>query len=290
MDILPPGIFTNYFPLTGPPYPATTPSARTKLAGERAFLSENGESTIIRPSLIFGPGDSFFTRFSTLAKYLPFLPVFGGGTSRFQPVYAGDVAKAVEVATRSDESVVQDTGGKIIEAGGPDVFTYREIMKLVLTYSGLSSRRIILSLPFWVGYIQGFFLEKLPESLFTVTRDQVKQLQADNKESASAIAEGRTIADLLVKHPTAGVSTAAQDAHRLKENPREVLKSVYDILPLYIGPRGTADKTAFEKMQSGKRTHGRVTVMEEGSGTHEAVKKMTAEADRIRAERKARGE
>lgn len=156
-------------------------------------------------------------RFSTLAKYLPFLPVFGGGVVRFQsvhypcaakglsdqyrPVYAGDVARAVEICCRSDPKVVEQVGGKVIEAGGPDgqfafarflaqtfdtlcidqgnadngpVFTYREIMQLVLRFNGLQGRRLIISLPYWVGMIQGWLLEKLPESLFTVTRDQVR--------------------------------------------------------------------------------------------------------------------
>lgn len=62
----------------------TFPSQRTKWAGERAFLSADPTATIIRPSIVFGPGDSFFTRFATLAKYMPFLPVFGGGVVRFQ--------------------------------------------------------------------------------------------------------------------------------------------------------------------------------------------------------------
>jgi len=91
--------------------------------------------------------------------------------------------------------VVAQVGGKIIEAGGPEsesplprhnsnrstshlligpVFTYREIMQLVLRYSGLQGRRAIISLPYWLGMIQGFFLERLPESIFTVTRDQVR--------------------------------------------------------------------------------------------------------------------
>lgn len=133
-------------------------------------------------------------------------------SSYFRPVYAGDVARAVEICCRDDPKVVEQVGGKIIEAGGPEgksnlvcfsrssaseshihhrltsayptVFSYREIMQLVLRYSGLQGRRIILSLPYWVGMIQGFFLEKLPESLFTVTRDQVSSslfvgLQAD---------------------------------------------------------------------------------------------------------------
>jgi NADH dehydrogenase len=117
-----------------------------------------------------------------------------------RPVYAGDIARAVEICCRDDAQVIQAVGGKIIEAGGPEgmfrvplvsgppqqqgqseeeetdgnsVFTYREIMELVLRYSGV--KRFILSLPYFVGMIQGFFLEKLPENLFTVTRDQASR-------------------------------------------------------------------------------------------------------------------
>ena len=106
-----------------------------------------------------------------------------------RPVYAGDIARAVEICCRDDPKVVAQVGGKIIEAGGPDssfhppviarpslmsaAFTYRQIMQLVLRYSGLKGRRAIISLPYWLGMIQAFFLEKLPESIFTLTRDQV---------------------------------------------------------------------------------------------------------------------
>ena len=108
-------------------------------------------------------------------------------------MYAGDVARAIEICCRDDPKVVDLVGGKIIEAGGPDgtcglfcidawslmtVFTYKEIMQLVLKYSGFQGRRLILSLPYWVGMVQGFFLEKLPESIFTVTRDQVRLADA----------------------------------------------------------------------------------------------------------------
>jgi len=105
-------------------------------------------------------------------------------------VYAGDIARAVEICCRDNPKVVAQVGGKIIEAGGPDsespisepaldpslkltAFTYREIMQLVLRYSGLEGRRAIISLPYWLGMVQAFFLEKTPESIFTVTRDQV---------------------------------------------------------------------------------------------------------------------
>lgn len=114
---------------------------------------------------------------------------------QFRPVYAGDIARAVEICCRDDPQVIQVVGGNIIEAGGPEgacnhqpsccaanlassadwaVFTYRQIMELVLRYTGM--KRFILSLPYFVGMIQGFFLEKLPENLFTLTRDQVRSL------------------------------------------------------------------------------------------------------------------
>ncbi|TDL28025.1 NAD-binding protein [Rickenella mellea] len=153
--------------------------ARTKGLGEEAALSTCPDATVIRPSLVFGPGDGFFARFSKLAKFMPFLPVFGGGTSRFQPVYVGDIARVVEICSRTEDLAVRQlTDGKIIEAGGPQVYTYKEMMKLVLEYSNLT--RPIMSLPFASGMIQGFFLEKLPPNLFTVSRDQIEQLKYDN--------------------------------------------------------------------------------------------------------------
>lgn len=107
-----------------------------------------------------------------------------------RPVYAGDIARAVEICCRDDPQVIQAVGGNIIEAGGPEgqsssqfrvptartrtdtpVFTYRQIMELVLKYTGM--KRFILSLPYFMGMVQGFFLEKLPENIFTLTRDQV---------------------------------------------------------------------------------------------------------------------
>lgn len=131
-------------------------------------------------------------RFATLAKFLPVMPVFGGGTSRFQPVYVGDIARIVEIISRGDPEVDKMVSGKIIEAGGPDgkskscllvfaellmhicstVFTYKELMELTLKYS--NKWRPVVSVPFAVGTAQGAVLEKLPENLFTVTRDQVR--------------------------------------------------------------------------------------------------------------------
>ncbi|WWC61805.1 uncharacterized protein I303_104390 [Kwoniella dejecticola CBS 10117] len=212
---------------------------RTKALGEKAILENHPSATIIRPSIVFGPGDSFFNRFASLAKWLPFLPVFGGGVSRFQPVYAGDIARAVEICCRDEPEVIKQVGGRIIEAGGPDVYTYRQIMQLVLRYSGYEGRRAILSLPFWIGKIQGFFLEKLPENLFTVTRDQVEQLRSDNIVSPHPPLFSLNFQDLLKSFPSSLPSSAPGQAG---------LTSVESILPTYLG---------VQDRQEGKRTHGR---------------------------------
>jgi len=113
------------------------PYARTKGLTEISVLKICPDATIIKPSLVFGPEDDFFNvclcfcegltsnraveqRFAKLAKFLPFLPVYGGGKTRFQPVYVGDLARAVEVISRMDPSIESQISGKIIEAGGPD--------------------------------------------------------------------------------------------------------------------------------------------------------------------------
>ncbi|WVQ82141.1 hypothetical protein IAT38_004269 [Cryptococcus sp. DSM 104549] len=226
---------------------------RTKAKGENALRETNPGATIIRPSLLFGPGDSFFTRFASLAKFLPFLPVFGGGIVRFQPVYVGDVARAVEICCREDAEVVRQVGGRVIEAGGPDIFTYKQLMQLVLTHTSLS--RPIISLPYWAGTLQGFFLEKLPTNPLTLTRDQVEQLRHDNIVSPHPPLYSLSFEALLKAFPSSAPSSAPPgDAG---------LRSVEDILPRYIGGG---------EREEGKRTHGR------RSGSFEEVKKMGGKA------------
>jgi len=154
------------------------PYMRTKGLAEKAVFQFCPDATVIRPSLVFGPDDDFFNKFSRLSRFLPFLPVFAGGKSRFQPVFVHDVARAVEVITRYDGKSKDPYRGKIIEAGGPEVFTFREIMELVLKYNRRS--RPIISLPLLIGMLQGVVMERLPANLFTVTRDQLKQLTMDN--------------------------------------------------------------------------------------------------------------
>ncbi|THH19063.1 hypothetical protein EW146_g2038 [Bondarzewia mesenterica] len=161
---------------------SSIPYERTKALGEEAVFSVCPDATVVRPSVVFGPGDEFFARFASLSRVLPFMPVFDGGLTRFQPVYVGDLGRCVEVITRRDEEVRRKVEGKIIEAGGPDVFTYRQIIELVLEYTHRT--RPIISLPWTVGRLQGAIMEYLPPNIFTLTRGQVNQLKHDNVVSS----------------------------------------------------------------------------------------------------------
>ncbi|PKY40431.1 NAD(P)-binding protein [Rhizophagus irregularis] len=152
---------------------SNVPYAKTKALGEIVVREICPNAIIIRPSIVFGPEDDFFNRFVKLTKYLPFMPVFSGGKTKFQPVYVWDVANAI-VKSSSDPKFY----GKTFELGGPNVYTYKEIIQLTLNQAGI--RRPIISLPWSIGMIQGFFLEKLPPNLFTITRDQIKLLRKDN--------------------------------------------------------------------------------------------------------------
>ena len=150
--------------------------ARSKAAGEAAVTAAFPKAAILRPSVVFGPDDQFFNRFAALARLSPVLPLIGGGRTRFQPVYVGDVAAAV-VAALDDPAAA----GKIFELGGPRVYSFRDLMKIVLRETG--RRRLLLSLPFALAMIQGLFFELLPTP--PLTRDQVRLLRHDNVVNAA---------------------------------------------------------------------------------------------------------
>jgi uncharacterized protein YbjT (DUF2867 family) len=169
--------------------------ARAKRRGEELVLAATPEATIFRPSILFGPNDDFFNRFAGIARLSPFLPLVGGGHTRFQPVFAGDVAaaiaKAVDGATRP---------GSIYELGGPDVYTFRELMEFTL--ATIERRRLLLPLPFGVAKLQAAIFElasKLPLRILSkplLTRDQVELLRYDNVVSDTARRDGLTLEGL----------------------------------------------------------------------------------------------
>src|SRR5690606_18317481 len=158
--------------------------ARTKAAGERAALETVKNAVVFRPSVVFGPEEGSFRRFALMARFSPFLPLIGGGHTRFQPVYVGDVAEAI---ARSVDGQLQ--GGRIYELGGPEVLTFRQCMEKMLAI--VERRRWLVPIPWWAARLLGSVLGLLPRPM--LTRDQVVQLASDNVVSERAEAEGRTL-------------------------------------------------------------------------------------------------
>ena len=149
--------------------------ARTKAAGEAAVKSAFPQATVLRPSIVFGPEDQFFNRFARMARLTPVLPLIGGGHTRFQPVYVGDVADAVAAAVER-----QDAAGKTYELGGPEIRTFRELMVLMLRE--IERRRLLVPIPFAIASLQGALLQLLP--MPPLTLDQVRLLKRDNVVTA----------------------------------------------------------------------------------------------------------
>jgi NADH dehydrogenase len=158
--------------------------ARTKAAGEQAVLAAAPGATIIRPSIVFGPEDDFFNKFASLARFLPALPLIGGGKTRFQPVFAGDVAAAI-----ADAAEGHAQPGTIYELGGPDMRTFKELMQFVL--KTIERKRLLLTLPFFAAKMQAAILQFMPKPM--LTPDQVELLRVDNVVSDAAQRDGRTL-------------------------------------------------------------------------------------------------
>jgi uncharacterized protein YbjT (DUF2867 family) len=168
--------------------------ARTKAAGEAAVLERFPDAVILRPSLVFGPEDQLFNRFAALAGFSPFLPLIGGGRTRLQPVYAGDVAEAIAVACAG-----QGKPHTVYELGGPEVVTFRELLDKTMAWSG--RRRLYLRLPFGLAKLGALLTVPLPNGMRPLTVDQIRMLQVDNVVGKIAEAEGRTLAGLGIEHP-----------------------------------------------------------------------------------------
>jgi len=166
--------------------------ARSKAAGEKAAKAAFPDTTVLRPSIVFGPEDGFFNLFAGLARTFPILPLIGGGTSRFQPVYVGDVADAV-MACLDDKA----TAGETFELGGPKVYTFKELMELIL--AEIRRKRLLVPVPWPIARIQAKVLEKLPKPLLTT--DQLIQLGRDNVVGPDA----KTLADLGIEATAAEV-------------------------------------------------------------------------------------
>ena len=167
-------------------------SDRPKAEGEEAVRAAFPQATVVRPSLVFGEDDHFFSRFAAMIRSSPLVPLIGGGTTKFQPVFIGDmVAGMAEVVRRPD------TAGKTYEFGGPQVYSFKELLELLMT--ALNRHRILLPIPFALAEMQAAFLELLPNP--PLTRDRVRLLKTDKVVSGTE----STLGDLGVQ------------SHRLEE-------------------------------------------------------------------------
>ncbi|MDQ2632225.1 MAG: complex I NDUFA9 subunit family protein [Pseudomonadota bacterium] len=165
--------------------------AVTKALGERVVFETVKDAVVFRPSIVFGPEDRFFNRFADMARYSPALPLIGGGRTKFQPVFVGDVAEAVARSVDGDAR-----GGQIYELGGPNVLTFRQCMEEMLEI--IDRKRMLVPVPWWLAEIQGAVLGLLPKP--PLTHDQVTMLKVDNVVSDEATRAGRTFAGLGI-HP-----------------------------------------------------------------------------------------
>jgi uncharacterized protein YbjT (DUF2867 family) len=145
-------------------------SDRTKAEGEEAVRAAFPQATIVRPSLTYGEDDHFFSRFAALIRSSPVLPLIGGGTTKFQPVFVGDMAAGLlELLRRSD------TAGKTYEFGGPQIYSFKVLLELLLT--AMNRQRVLIPIPFALAEMQAGLLELFPNP--PLTRDQVRLLKTD---------------------------------------------------------------------------------------------------------------
>lgn len=166
-----------------------SPYVRARAAGEAAVKDAFPGATILRPSVMFGPEDAFFNTLAALARLAPALPLFGGGLTRLQPVYVGDVAEAAAQVLARPEA-----RGRTYELGGPRVYTYKALMQLLLEEIG--RKRILVPVPYVVGEVLAVFAGILPSP--PLTRDQITLMKTDNVVGGQVLA----LADLGIE-PTA---------------------------------------------------------------------------------------
>ena len=148
--------------------------SRTKALGENAVMQAFPRSVVLRPSVVFGPEDDFFNRFASMARISPFLPVVGEGTTKIQPVYVGDIARAVKNIITSP--CPQQFAGHTYELGGPETLTFRQCLERMQSITGQDAK--IIALPVSVAKLVAVLSSPLPQPALTL--DQIKNLQTDN--------------------------------------------------------------------------------------------------------------
>ena len=144
---------------------------KSKFEGEKNIKNTFQSSVILRPSLIFGPEDKFFNTFASYARISPVIPLIGGGKTKFAPIYCVDVGKAIVKALQ-----LKNAEPKIYELGGPENYTFKELMEILLRE--IKKKRLLINIPFNIAKFQSYFLQMFPKPILTV--DQVELLKYDN--------------------------------------------------------------------------------------------------------------
>jgi uncharacterized protein YbjT (DUF2867 family) len=160
-----------------------SPYARARGIGEQLVKEAFPGATVLRPGFIFGPEGGFLSRLAALARVLPVMPLFGAGETKLQPVFVGDVAEAVAKALATPATM-----GRLYELGGPRVYTYKELMQLVLARS--ERKRLLMPVPYFAWKALAALMAPLPSR--PISRNQVELLRRDNVVRADAL----TLADL----------------------------------------------------------------------------------------------
>ncbi len=164
--------------------------SRSKAEGEKLIREAVSTACILQPSVVFGPEDKFFNLFAGLARISPVLPLIGGGQTKFQPLYVGDLADAVVACLKE-----KTAAGQTYELGGPEVLTLQQCMEFIL--ATIDRKRLLVPLPFAVARFQAQFLNLLPNPL--LTPDQVELLKHDNVVSAQAVLQNRSLEALGIE-------------------------------------------------------------------------------------------
>ena len=144
---------------------------QSKLQGEKNIQDIFKPSVILRPSVCFGPDDKFFNLFASMAQISPVIPLVGNGKTKFEPIYAGDVAKAIIKSIN-----LNNTNPKIFELGGPETYSFKELMEILL--KEIKKKRFLINIPYRIAKFQSYFLQMLPNPI--LTPDQVEMLKYNN--------------------------------------------------------------------------------------------------------------
>ncbi|MBB4952982.1 NADH dehydrogenase [Agrobacterium vitis] len=166
--------------------------AASKGRGEEAVLKSMPDAIILRPSIVFGPEDNFFNKFAAMTRTAPFLPLIGGGSTKFQPVFVEDVAETV------GKAIDGQLKAGVYELGGPEVLSFRQCLEEMLRVVDRDTP--LVSMSFGMASLVAAITSAIPLIQPPLTKDQLTLLKSDNVVSAAAKADGRTLQGLGI-HP-----------------------------------------------------------------------------------------